>query len=106
MAFSGGDYGEVGRWLANFVASHAKREHPRIEAVVDAEGEREGRSYGIGLRLGARAVPAPDDPPFELSYPEVSQHRGRLAWCADLAGRVRALARRLAEAERGVRTSA
>lgn len=106
MAFSGGDYAEVGRWLANFVASHAKREHPRIEAGVDAEGEREGRSYGIGLRLGARAVPAPDDPPFELSYPEVSQSRGRLAWCADLAGRVRALARRLAEAERGVRTSA
>jgi hypothetical protein len=106
VAFSGGDYAEVGRWLANFAVSHAKREHPRIEAVVDAEGEREGRSYGIQLRLGARVLPAPDDPPFELSYPEVSQSRGSLAWCADLAGRVRAPARRLAEAERGVRTSA
>ena len=106
MAFSGGDYAEVGRWLANFSASHAKREHPRIEAAVDTEGEREGRNYGIQLRLGARVLPAPDDPPFELSYPEVSQSRGSLAWCADLAGRIRALARRMAEAERGVRTSA
>ena len=106
MVFSGGGYAEVGRWLANFSAAHAKREHPRIEAVVDTEGEREGRSYGIRLQLVARVLPAPDDPPFELSFPEVSQSRGSLAWCTDLAGRIRALARRLAEAERGVRTSA
>ena len=34
--FSGGDYDEVARWLSNFVTSHAKRENPRVEAVVEA----------------------------------------------------------------------
>ena len=34
--FSGGDYEEVARWLANFVTSHAKRESPRVEAIVEA----------------------------------------------------------------------
>jgi hypothetical protein len=106
MAFSGGDYGEVGRWLANFTASHAKREHPRIEAMVDAAGAREGHSYGVRLRLGARVLPAPDQSPLELAYPEVMQNRGRLAWGADLAGRIRTLAGRLAAAEPGARRSA
>ncbi len=106
MAFSGGDYAEVGRWLANFVSSHAKREQPRIEARVDTEGDRDGRSYGVRLWLGARTLPARDEPPFDLAYPDVTQSRGNLVWCADLAGRVRALARRLAGAERGARTSA
>ncbi len=106
MGFSGGDYAEVARWLANFVTSHAKREHPRIEVWVDTGGDREGRSYGVRLRFDARAVPALDEPPLDLAYPEVTRSRGSLAWCADLAGRVRALARRLAEAERGARPSA
>jgi hypothetical protein len=106
MTFSGGDYGEVARWLANFAASHAKRESPRIEAAVDAEGEREGRSYGVRLRLGERWLPPLGEPPLELPHPEVAQNRGRLAWCADLSGRVRALARRLVEQERGARKSA
>jgi hypothetical protein len=106
VGFSGGDYGEVGRWVVNFVISHAKRENPRIEAVVEAEGAREGRSYGVRLRLGERWLPAPGEPPLELSYPEVAQHRGSLAWCTELAGRVRATARRLLEQERGARKSA
>ncbi len=37
--FSGGDYGEVARWLGNFVTSHAKRENLRVEAVVETVGE-------------------------------------------------------------------
>ena len=60
--FSGGDYEEVGRWLWNFVISHAKRENPRVEAIVDAEGPREGRSYGIRLSLGPPPHPAPGSP--------------------------------------------
>ena len=36
--FSGGDYDEVARWLENFVNSHAKREDPRAECVLDAHG--------------------------------------------------------------------
>jgi hypothetical protein len=106
MTFAGGDYLDVARWLANFVVSHAKRESPRIEATVDAEGEREGRSYGVRLRLGERWVPPLGEPPLELPHPEVAQNRGRLAWCADLSGRVRALARRLVEQEQGARKSA
>ena len=50
--FSGGDYHEVARWLENFVNSHAKREDPRAEAVLDTEGPREGTSYGVRVRLG------------------------------------------------------
>jgi hypothetical protein len=104
--FSGGDYGEVARWLANFVTSHAKRESPRVEAVVDAEGGRENRSYGVGLRLGARVLPPPGAPPLELDFADVSSHRGDLAWCDALARRVRELARRLIAEERGARRSA
>jgi hypothetical protein len=92
--FSGGDYGEVARWLANFVTSHAKRESPRVEAVVDAEGERENRSYGVRLRLGARVLPPPGAPPLELDFADA------------LARRVRELARRLIAEERGARRSA
>ena len=88
--FSGGDYEEVKRWVENFVTSHAKRENLRVEALVDAEGPREGRSYGVRLRLGEALSPGP---PLELPFPEVAARRGELAWCAILAGRVRALAR-------------
>jgi hypothetical protein len=88
--FSGGEYEEVARWMRNFVASHAKRENLRVEPEVDAEGPREGQSYGIRLRLGAALSPA-----FELTFADVAENRGSLAWCAELAGRVRALAREL-----------
>ena len=88
--FSGGEYDEVARWLRNFVASHAKRENLRVEPEVDTEGPREGQSYGVRLRLGAALSPA-----LELAFAEVARDRGSLAWCAELAGRVRALAREL-----------
>lgn len=104
--FSGGDYEEVARWLANFVTSHAKRESPRVEAIVEGEGERENRSYGVRLRLGQRVLPPPGAPPLELDFADVSAHRGDLAWCDGLARRVRDLARQLIAAEREERRSA
>jgi hypothetical protein len=88
--FSGGSYEEVARWLRNFLTSHAKREHPRIEVVLEAGDEREGRSYGARLRLGDRLSDL-----MELDYKEVAENRGSLAWCAALAERTRALARAL-----------
>jgi hypothetical protein len=106
MAFSGGDYEEVGRWLENFATSHAKRESPRVEATVDTGGAHEGHSYRLSLRLDDRRLPASGDAPLELAYPEVAQRRGSMAWCAELAERVRELARRLVEQERGARKSA
>jgi len=96
--FSGGEYEEVARWLRNFVAAHAKRENPRLEAVVEAAGPREGQSYGVRLRLGAGLRPAPPAPAVELGFPEVAENRGSLAWCSGLAGRVRALAREFSAA--------
>jgi hypothetical protein len=98
--FSGGDYVEVGRWLRNFVTSHAKQEHPRLEAVVEAGGPREGQSYGVRLRLSHQLRPGPEAPPVELDYAEVARERGNMAWCAGWARRVRALGRELLEAER------
>src|SRR4029450_10682096 len=97
---------EVGRWLENVAASHAKRESPRVEAVIDRAGAHDGRGYGLGLRLGRGGLPAPGDAPLELAYPDVAQRRGSMAWCAELAERVRELARRLVEQERGARKSA
>jgi hypothetical protein len=96
--FGGGDYPEVARWVRNFVTAHAKRENLRVEAVVDCEGPREGRSFGVRLRLGAELAPAPSGSPLELDFAEVAQHRGSLAWCNGLAERVRALARELSPA--------
>ncbi|HZP38222.1 MAG TPA: hypothetical protein VFE48_17185 [Methylomirabilota bacterium] len=93
--FSGGDYEEVARWLRNFVASHAKRENLRVEPEVDSEGSREGQSYGVRLRLGRSVMPPRSEPPLELAFADVARNRGSLAWCAELAGRVRALARGL-----------
>jgi len=86
--FSGGDYHEVARWLWNFLTSHAKREHPRIEVALDAAGKREGTSYAARLTLGERAAP-----PMEFDFREVADSRGNLAWCSSLAERTRALAR-------------
>lgn len=92
-------YGEVGRWLHGFAVSHAKRESPRIEAVVEMEEEREGKSYGLRLALGALTLPPRDAPPIEFSYEEVREGRARFAWCEALARRLRAEARRLLDQE-------
>src|SRR5687768_5488508 len=90
--FSGGDYPEVGRWLWNFVEAHAKRANLRVEALVDAEGAREGHSYGVRLRLGGQLLPPVDQAPIEMTYGDVAAGRGQLAWCDALAARVRTLA--------------
>ena len=88
--FSGGSYEEVARWLRNFLTSHAKREHPRVEVVLDDDGALEGRAYRARLRLGDRV-----SEPMELDYKDVADHRGALGWCTALAVRTRALARGL-----------
>jgi hypothetical protein len=104
--FSGGDYEEVARWLRNFVRSHARRENLRAEAVVEASGPREGRSYGLRVRVAERLAPPSGERPLELDYAEVAAKRGSMAWCQELAGRVRALVRSLGEAGRPSRRSA
>ena len=103
--FSGGDYEEVGRWLLNFAAAHAKRENVRAEAMVDVAGPREGQSYGVRLRLGARWIPPASEPALELGFAEVAAERGSLAWCDALAGRLRGLVRG-ADAAQGQRQTA
>jgi hypothetical protein len=93
--FSGGDYHEVARWLENFVNSHAKREDPRAECVFDAEGPREGVSYGVRVRLGEGLSSE-----IELPFADVARNRGSLAWCQQLAERARGLVREMGAAER------
>ena len=88
--FSGGSYEEVARWLKMFLNSHAKREDPRVEAVLDEDAGREGVSYAARLRIGDRSGPL-----MELDYKDVAARRGELAWCADLAQHVRREARAL-----------
>jgi len=88
--FSGGSYDEVARWIRMFLTSHAKREDPRIEVVLDDDDAREGRSYGARLRLGERTGEL-----MELPFREVAERRGELAWCAALAERIRQQARDL-----------
>jgi hypothetical protein len=88
MAFSGGSYGEVRRWVWNFLTSHAKRVDPRIVVDLDDDDAREGVSYGARLKLGARTTRL-----VELDYKDVAANRGALAWCAALAERTKELAR-------------
>jgi hypothetical protein len=88
--FSGGSYDEVARWLRLFLTSHAKREHPRIEIVLDEDDALQGRAYRARLRFGERV-----SEPLELDFTDVADHRGTLAWCAALAARTRAVARGL-----------
>jgi hypothetical protein len=88
--FSGGSYDEVERWLRVFLASHAKREHPRVEVVLDEDEGLRGRAYRARLRLGEHVSEA-----IDLAYEDVAAHRGELAWCTALAARTRALARSL-----------
>ena len=95
--FSGGTYQEVARWLWNFLTAHAKRVDPRIEVVLDAEDEREEKSYGARLSFLRHLGPA-----IELEFREVADNRGSLAWCSALAERTKSLARELVAATRGV----
>jgi hypothetical protein len=88
--FSGGSYDDVERWVRMFLTSHAKREHPRVEVVLDEDEALQGLGYQARLRFGERL-----SDPIELDYEDVAEHRGELAWCTALATRTRALARRL-----------
>jgi hypothetical protein len=88
--FSGGSYDEVARWLRNFLTSHAKREHPRAEVVLDDDDALEGRAYRARIRVSERV-----SEPIEFDYKDVADHRGTLAWCAALAQRTRAQVKRL-----------
>jgi len=94
--FSGGTYPEVARWLWNFLTAHAKRVDPRIEVVLDADDEREGKSYRARLSFLRQL-----GPPIEFEFREVADNRGSLAWCSALAERTKGLARELVAA-RGV----
>ena len=88
--FSGGSYDEVARWLRVFLTSHAKREHPRMEVVLDEDDGLQGRAYRARLRFGEQVSES-----MELDFQDVADHRGALAWCAALAARTRAQARSL-----------
>ena len=92
--FSGGSYHEVARWLRNFLASHAKRVDPRIEAALDAGDAREGASFRPRLIFAGRETPV-----RELAYADVAANRGSLAWCAALAELTRGLAREVLAAK-------
>ena len=104
IMFSGGSYGEVARWLWNFATSHAKRESSAVEVVVETPEEREGKSYGLRLRLGDRFLPPLNQPPMEFAYREVAEGKGSFAWCETLAKRIRGLARELLGTEAGPTT--
>ncbi len=99
------NYAELGRWLQNFAASHAKREHPAVVAHVEMEDAREGRSYGLRLSLGPLTSPPAGSLPMEVDYADVAQGRTRFAWCEALALRVRAEGRSLLERSRQLRSA-
>ena len=90
MAFSGGSYDDVARWLQNFLTSHAKREQFKAEVDLDAGDEREGKSYGARIRLGQDVSDV-----IEFEYRTVADHRGELEWCRQLAERTRRIVRNL-----------
>jgi hypothetical protein len=98
--FAGGSYDEVSRWLRVFLNSHAKRESPRIEAIVEAGEARAGKSFGVRLRLEESYRPPLDRPAVEFSFQEVSAGKGSFLWCEALGTRVRGWARELSAAER------
>ena len=90
MAFSGGTYDDVARWLHNFLTSHAKRENLRAEVELESGDEREGKSYAARFRLGDRV-----SDPIDFDFRTVADHRGELQWCRDLAERTRQAVRDL-----------
>ena len=91
MAFSGGTYGDVARWLQNFLTSHAKREHFKAEVELESGDEREGKSYGARIKLGEQVSDV-----IELDYRTVADRRGELLWCRELADRTRGIVKSLA----------
>ena len=95
---------EVGRWLHGFATSHAKRESSRIEVRVETVESGEDHAYRLMLVLEEAAGPPAGSPPIELGYAEAVAGRTRLAWCAELAERVREAARRLAHPASGAGT--
>ena len=97
--FAGGSYEEVARWLLVFLNSHAKRESPRIEAIVEAGDARAGKSFGVRLRLGERSNPPLDRPAVEFSFQDVSAGKGSFPWCEALGRHVRGWARDICAAE-------
>ena len=88
--FSGGSYDDVSRWLRNFLTAHAKRDDPRMEIVMEAGGDLEGRGYRARVRFGERL-----SEPVTLDYRDVADNRGTLAWCVALAARIHELAHSL-----------
>jgi hypothetical protein len=88
--FSGGTYEEVGRWLWNFLTSHAKRENPRAEVILDAGAEGGGGSFRVRFRLGNELSSV-----SEVDYREVADNRGNLAWCRAWVDKARAQVRAL-----------
>ena len=90
MAFSGGTYDDVARWLHNFLTSHAKRENLHAEVGLESGDEREGKSYAARFRLGDRV-----SDPIDFDFRTVADHRGELQWCRDLAERTRQAVRDL-----------
>lgn len=98
--FAGGSYEEVARWFRLFLTSHAKRESPRVEVIVEAGGARAGKAFGVRLRLDEGHYPPPDLPAIEFSFPEVSAGKGNFSWCESLGKRVRGWAREMMSAER------
>jgi hypothetical protein len=90
MAFSGGSYEDVARWLHNFLTSHAKRENFRAEVSLETGDERDEKSYGARVRLGEQVSDL-----IEFDYRTVADHRGELQWCRDLAERTRQAVRDL-----------
>ena len=91
----------MARWLWNLAESHAKRENLHAEVLLDRVGPREGKTYGLRVRIGDGLSSE-----IELAYPEVRERRGSLAWCQALAERVRGLARDTAAPAAGQRRSA
>ena len=90
MAFSGGSYDDVARWLHNFLTSHAKRENLHAEVELESGDEREEKSYGARVRVGGHVSDT-----IEFDYRTVADHRGELQWCRDLAERTRQAVRDL-----------
>ncbi len=97
--FAGGSYEEVARWLLVFLNSHAKRESPRIEAMLEAGADRAGSTFGVRLRLEEEYYPPLDRPAIEFSFQEVSAGKGSFPWCEGVGKRVRRWAQEVLAAE-------
>jgi hypothetical protein len=90
------DRAEVGRWLLAFARSHAKREDPRLEAVLETGTGAQGAWCAVRLRLPGLEPAGPTATVGPLAHGDVAEGRTRFSWCEDLARRVRTAARGLA----------